>query len=326
MDLHPPFRPPHGTRPRPRTAPPRRALGLLLVAAIVTVASAAPPVVDAPPLRLPAAPRIVAMGDWHGDLDAARAALRLAGAIDAEDRWIGGDLVVVQTGDQLDRGDQERAILDLLDRLATEARAAGGAVHALLGNHELMNVAGDFRYVTPGGWADFAAADVVIDPADSALAALPPPQRPRAATFAPGGPRARRLASHPVVLIVGRTAFVHGGLLPAHLAYGLERLNRETAAWLRGDGPEPAIFQQRNDPVWARHFSDDPDTGDCALLDRVLADLACDRLVVGHTIQDGGIAAHCDDQVWCIDTGAAEHYGGPVQVLEITPAGVRVLW
>ena len=55
--------------------------------------------------------RIVAFGDVHGDLEAARGALRLAGAIDEQDRWIGGDLIVVQTGDQLDRGDQEQAIL-----------------------------------------------------------------------------------------------------------------------------------------------------------------------------------------------------------------------
>jgi hypothetical protein len=47
--------------------------------------------------------RIVALGDVHGDLSATRRALRLAGAIDDQDRWIGGRLVVVQTGDQLGR-------------------------------------------------------------------------------------------------------------------------------------------------------------------------------------------------------------------------------
>ena len=61
--------------------------------------------------------RIVAFGDVHGDLEAARGALRLAGAIDEQDHWIGGDLIVVQTGDQLDRGDQEQEILDLFERL-----------------------------------------------------------------------------------------------------------------------------------------------------------------------------------------------------------------
>src|SRR4051812_8948477 len=76
----------------------------------------------AKPAGLPAPERLVAIGDLHGDLDATRAVLRLAGAIGDGDRWIGGKLVVVQTGDQLDRGDGERAILDLFDRLEGEAR------------------------------------------------------------------------------------------------------------------------------------------------------------------------------------------------------------
>ena len=38
-------------------------------------------------------------------------------------------------------------MLDLLMRLEGEARKAGGRVHALLGNHEVMNMLGDLRYV-----------------------------------------------------------------------------------------------------------------------------------------------------------------------------------
>ena len=70
---------------------------------------------------LAAAERIVAIGDLHGDLDATRQALLLAGAIDENDHWVGGEMTVVQTGDQLDRDDQEQAILELLDRLQGEA-------------------------------------------------------------------------------------------------------------------------------------------------------------------------------------------------------------
>ena len=78
------------------------------------------------PTRYPPAQHIVAIGDLHGDLEATRAALRLAGAIDERDRWVGGTWVIVQTGDQLDRGDDELEILDLLDALAAQAQAAGG--------------------------------------------------------------------------------------------------------------------------------------------------------------------------------------------------------
>ena len=74
----------------------------------------------------PAPERLVAIGDVHGDLSATRRALVLAGAIDQTDRWIGGGLVIVQVGDQLDRGDDEQEILELLDRLRDEAEVAGG--------------------------------------------------------------------------------------------------------------------------------------------------------------------------------------------------------
>ena len=100
--------------------------------------------------RFPAPRRLVAIGDLHGDLDATRRVLRLAGATDERDAWVGGDLVLVQTGDQLDRGDDEPEILDLFDRLAKEAAAAGGAVHVLNGNHEFMNVKGDVRPLAAG--------------------------------------------------------------------------------------------------------------------------------------------------------------------------------
>src|SRR4051794_30279189 len=97
-------------------------------AAAVKVEAPRPP---DPSFQLPAAERIIAIGDLHGDVSALRAALRLGGAIDDGGRWIGKKLVVVQTGDQLDRGDDEPQILELFARLRGEAEAAGGAVHVL---------------------------------------------------------------------------------------------------------------------------------------------------------------------------------------------------
>ena len=268
--------------------------------------------------------RIVAVGDLHGDLDATRQALRLAGAIDADDRWIGGELVVVQTGDQLDRGDEERAILHLLDRLQDEAAAAGGALHILNGNHELMNARLDLRYVTEGGFADFADLAADAEP-DSLLLAHEPAHRGRVAAFRPGGPYARLLAERPVVLILEGTVFVHGGLLPDHLEYGVERINKEVGDWLLGRGDPPPFIHEGSSPTWIRAYSDEVDEDDCRQLAAVLEELGAERMVVGHTVQEEGITAYCGERVWCIDTGIAAHYGNRVQVLEIDGDQVRAL-
>jgi len=270
------------------------------------------------------AQRIVAFGDLHGDLDATRQALRLAGAIDEADHWIGGDLVVVQTGDQLDRGDEEQAILELLDRLQDEARTAGGALHILNGNHELMNARPDLRYVTEGGFDDFQDAVVIVEE-DSLLLAFEPNQRARVAAFRPGGPFALLLAERPVVLILGGNVFVHGGVLPMHLEYGIDRLNREVRNWLLGKGEPPAFIHTSKSPTWTRNYSDEVDTTDCLQLAEVLERLGAERMVVGHTVQENGITPLCDGKVWCIDSGMSEYYGGNIQVLEIQGDQIRVL-
>ena len=268
--------------------------------------------------------RVVAFGDVHGDLSAARAALRLAGAIDDSDRWIGGDLVVVQTGDQLDRGDDEQAILDLFERLRVEAAAEGGEFHALLGNHELMNVRGDLRYVTEGGFVDFDDA-TEFDPDDPSLEAFEPQQRGRMAAFLPGRPYAMMLAQRDVIYQRDETVFVHGGVLPAHAAYGIDRINGEAREWIRGERDRPEVLVGSDSPQWTRLYSDDPDAEACAVLADALQQLGAKRIVMGHTIQRGGIAPACDGAAWRVDVGMAAHYGGPIQVLEIVGDSLRVL-
>jgi hypothetical protein len=268
--------------------------------------------------------RIVAFGDVHGDLDAMRNALRLAGAIDAEDRWVGGDLIVVQTGDQLDRGGDEQAILDFSEQLRLEADAAGGRFHALLGNHELMNVRGDLRYVTDEGFADFEDA-VEFDPEDPMLAEFEPRARARMAAMLPGRPYALLMARRVVVLQVEDNVFVHGGVLPEHVQYGIDRLNRDAQDWLRGSADRPEILIGSDSPQWTRLYSQEPDSVACETLDVALSGMGAARIVMGHTIQSGGITDACGGRAWRIDVGMAAHYGGPVEVLEIVGDSVRVL-
>jgi hypothetical protein len=107
---------------------------------------------------LPQPDRLIAIGDLHGDLQALKGALRVAGVLHARrDVWIGGSTVVVQVGDQLDRGDDELAILALIRKLQVQARSAGGALHVLLGNHEhLASTTQGFRYATQGTYENFA--------------------------------------------------------------------------------------------------------------------------------------------------------------------------
>ncbi len=279
------------------------------------------PVPSPPDLRAPPPPgAVVAVGDLHGDLAATRAVLRAAGLIDGDDHWIGGNTVLVQTGDELDRGDDEPAILLLFDRLAVEAARAGGAVYALLGNHEIMNVLGDFRYVTEGGFRAFALPEGVRPPSE--IASLPAKVQGRAYAFAPGGPWARRLAGRNVVVVVGDTVFVHGGILPEHVAAGLAALNRDTRAFLAGDRRlGPAVLGRLmapDSPVWTRAYGEGDDEATCRTLAVALERLGARRMVVGHTVQrSGAIGEACDGRLYRIDVGLATHYGGPIAYLRI---------
>ena len=92
--------------------------------------------------------RIVAIGDIHGAADALVEILQQSGLLDDHERWSGGDAVLVQTGDFLDRGAEAIAVAELLMELQEQAAASGGDVVVLLGNHEILNLFGDLRDVT----------------------------------------------------------------------------------------------------------------------------------------------------------------------------------
>ena len=111
------------------------------------------------PLVAQGAARIVAIGDIHGEFEGFKSILRAAGLTDASGRWAGGRTQLIQTGDYTDRGAGTRAVLDLLMALEPQAQRAGGRAFALLGNHEVMNLIGDFRDVTPQIFATFADAN-----------------------------------------------------------------------------------------------------------------------------------------------------------------------
>lgn len=272
--------------------------------------------------------RLVAIGDIHSDINAMRQVFRLAGAINENDEWIGGELAIVQLGDMIGRSDDERPVLDLLFDLQQQAEQHGGKVYALIGNHEIMGARVDNQAVGPNpfpAYEDMAGLDLT----DPRLENLLPNQRHRGAALMAGGPYARRIADWPTVLKLGSTVYVHGGVVPRWAEYGIDQINADVSAWLRGDEPfEPDSSQRVDDSdrvMWARHFSSRVDSFDCEMLQVSLDLLGAERMIVAHT-RHAQITAYCNQKVWVLDTGMSRAYGGQIQALElINDAVTRVL-
>ena len=197
--------------------------------------------------------RVVAIGDVHGAGGRLRTILRQAGLVDDALDWSGGTATLVQTGDVTDRGPQVREVMDLLMRLEAGAREAGGDVRVLLGNHEMMNLMGDLRDVTPEIFAAFASDDAErrredawrryaahaarqrgdragpgpAEPLsrDQWMRAHPPGFVEYMEAMGPGGRYGRWLRDKPIATVVGDTLFLHGGLAPGLEAASVEVLN-----------------------------------------------------------------------------------------------------
>ncbi|MDA1077073.1 MAG: metallophosphoesterase, partial [Proteobacteria bacterium] len=181
---------------------------------------------------------VVVFGDVHGDFDALMRLLRANAIVDAQGRWSGGATHLVSLGDLLDRGPDSRKVMDQLKDLQGQAEAAGGRVHLVLGNHELMNLTGDLRYVAAQEWQAFAADESEAMRATEfpAYAAAHPdlaPDEQRATfdktypagffahrhAFSPEGTYGAWLLAQPPLIRINRTLFVHGGLSPAISGY-----------------------------------------------------------------------------------------------------------
>ncbi len=207
--------------------------------------------------------RVVAVGDVHGDFDHFVGILQQAGLIDAERRWTGGTATLVQTGDILDRGTQGRQVMDLLITLEEQAPKDGGRVIVLLGNHEVMNLVGDLRYVPAEEYANYAdeksgerraaAYKEYQELMRSRAQALEEPEPvfspesekawmdkhplgffEQREAFAPEGKYGSWLRVHAAVARVGTTIFLHGGISPMLGPATMEALNERIQKEIKG--------------------------------------------------------------------------------------------
>jgi hypothetical protein len=329
-----------------------RALAVLAASALLAprVAGAAEP--GCPDL---AAPRVVAVGDVHGAYDSFLAVLRLAGLVDEKERWSGGKAHLVQTGDLLDRGTDARKVLDLLMRLEGEARKAGGRVHALLGNHEVMNMLGDLRNVNAEEYKAWVTPDSERyreaflrsaterargqakdrgEPFDEAvyraklLEQVPLGFVERTQALSADGRYGKWLRQRPVVVKVDGVVFVHGGLTPEVAALGCEAINASVRRELTDDfaktrqAPLTTLAAGENGPLWYRGLAKDDEAILAPRVDQVLQTLGARAIVVGHSVTgDGRIHARLGGKVFGIDVGMGEVYGGNLAALEVGADG-----
>lgn len=181
--------------------------------------------------------RLVCFGDVHGDLHALETFLRVAQVYE-NGEWVGGNTILVQCGDILDRGSEELACFSMLTKLSQQAQAAGGAVIVLWGNHEALNAAGLFQYATDDVEYEQQLGTYLDDKLQTERWRIQfaGNQPSRWAAYEPGGLLAKRLmANMKVAVKVGRTVCVHAGLTAKHLDDygGLPGINQKAQDWAR---------------------------------------------------------------------------------------------
>jgi len=253
--------------------------------------------------------RVVAVGDLHGDLRAFGAIGRACGVLDERGSWRGNSAHLVLMGD-LVGGPHSRLLLNTVMRLEREAARAGGRVHALLGNHDLLPIAGRFDKLTPRERRDYRKGD-----------------------FQGAGRYALWVLGRPTILKIGRTLYVHAGLDRWALDIDPGEVNAHVRAWiahLQGHGPRPPrdtrwTFDDDDGPMWTRAFKHrgrrPKDAPSKKVIRAVLDRLNAERIVLGHSPTDDGSIVlehpHYGDAVVLIDTRISDAGRGRLGALKL---------
>ena len=281
--------------------------------------------------------RIVAIGDVHGASDRLVAILRAADIIDARSHWSAGKTHLVQLGDVVDRGPDSRKALDLLQSLEGEATRAGGKVHALLGNHEVMRQLGDMRFVSPGEYEAFVTArsddmrrqfvqSAAPGERDELLKATPLGFVEMRVAFGREGSYGKWLRTLNVVVRINGVLFLHGGISPAVAALSCDAINTAVQKELGGDldktraAPLSSLAAREDGPLWYRGLAQQPETF-APQVDEILSKQNARVVVVAHTVvPDGQILTRFGGKVVQVDTGMQPAYvpTGRASALEIS--------
>ena len=257
---------------------------------------------------------IYVIGDLHADYKKTIALFKYFKLIDKNKRWIGKNSIVVQLGDQIDgygRGNYEDAhgeiqILDLFDNINIQAQSYGGAVYSLIGNHELMNVMGNFSYASKKDIEETGG------------------KQNRQQLFKPGGCMATRLScTRNTLLKINDIIFVHAGIVPEIVKENKQNTIKYVNLLMKNffdgstgvnDNINKFLIDSKG-VLWDRSLG--KDNTNCDILDKTLKDLDCNHIVIGHTPQNI-INSRCNEKVWRVDVGLSKSLGNNnFQILEI---------
>ena len=217
--------------------------------------------------------KMLIVSDIEGNFKGFTMILKGAGVINEDLQWTFGNGHLVLAGDFFDRGLNVTECLWLIYKLETEAERQGGKVHFILGNHEMMNLKNDFRYVRAKYLAN--ADSLKLEYMN---------------WFAENSELGKWLRSKNAVEKIGDFLFMHAGLgkdFPSD-SLTLNEINNNIRASIdktfnKGEASKD-IFIGSNGPLWYRGIVKETETQED--LEKTLAAFNSDKMILGHTIVD----------------------------------------
>lgn len=260
---------------------------------------------------------VAALSDFHGQYDLMIELLTNNNIIDENKKWAFGKGHFVITGDIFDRGDKVTEILWFLYGLEQQAQQAGGDIHLTLGNHEVMILNGDLRYLHPK----------YVETAKQL-------NKPFEQLFSPNSIIGNWLRSKPVLIKVNNNLFAHGGFHPslAKDNHSLEAINTVFKANLvkaELDKPREGwgkYLHKSNGPIWYRgYFKTDDEGASSQEIDLLLKHFDINHIIVGHTSQKQ-IETRYQGRVIAIDSSIKKGEYGEILFIESAKNKDDVMW
>ncbi len=250
------------------------------------------------PAEYSASDSILAISDIEGNFLALRNLLMANLVMSSDYKWTFGKGHLVLVGDIFDRGLNVTECLWLIYHLEQEAERAGGKVHLILGNHEIMNLSDDIRYVR----------NKYIQNARLI-------QQDYKTWYESNTELGRWLQTKNIIEKIGTTLFMHGGFSSEmnELKLSLADINSQSRPWYfnadtfkhSNDLPEKLtmIFKSTTSPFWYRGYINNEASEE--QVDRTLTQYGASTIVVGHTIVPK-VTSLYNGKVIAIDTKHAD--------------------